>query len=361
MKKVAAVLSQRYNLLLREFGDASHTCRLKTIFEHRYSGSQNAFANSSFLSNANTSSLAYTNASFLTFLLSISYSGFIVISVHHSFLVFCKLNICKIRNFRYLKYLTKLLFLETFGNAFQLMPVFHGKKNFIRNRFAFALGLFESRENHESHAKHIVADFKVFVVSHRQVLNNFRAVLAEVQVEIQKTYGIELGNVEVIFLPFLCKVTYNHAKVKECSCYEMLLILNLYLHNKPSTAGILAVDVKEGSSFAHRSAEQFVPAYFHLFNGVFELFCEKGVQKKQKQVLASLVSECSFESEVQSERSELWMFETGFSGYAFRHNPPCGKKIGYKKNRSLRREYRKKASTHTGTTMLKDSCLVLVV
>jgi len=37
-------LSQCHNLLLRKFGNAGHTCRLKTISEHRLSDSQNAFA-----------------------------------------------------------------------------------------------------------------------------------------------------------------------------------------------------------------------------------------------------------------------------------------------------------------------------
>jgi len=46
------------------------------------------------------------------------------------------------------------------------------------------------------------------------MLNNFRAVLAEVQVEIQKTYGIELGNVEIVFLPFLCKSGANFGCLK---------------------------------------------------------------------------------------------------------------------------------------------------
>jgi len=318
MKRVATVLSQRHNLFLRKFGNASHTCRLKSISEHRLGGSQNAFAN--------------------TFLLSISYSGFIVIFVHHSSLISCKFNISKIRNFRYLKYLAKLPLLETFGNAFQLVPIFHGKQDFIHNRSAFALGFVKSGENNESHPNYIVADFGMFIVSHRQMLNNFCAILAKIQIEIQKTYGIELGNVEIVFLPFFCKIAYNHAKIKEGSRYEMLLLLNLYLHNKPCTAGIFTIDIKYGTSFAYRFAEQFVPYYLHLFDGVFELFSEKSVQKEQKQILASLVSECFFESEVQSERSELWMFETGFAGYghAFRHNPPCGNKTGFNKVAPLR-------------------------
>jgi hypothetical protein len=78
------------------------------------------------------------------------------------------------------------------------------------------------------------------------MLNNFRTILAKVKVKFQKTDGIEFGNIEVKAFTLLCKVAYNHAQVKESPAYEMLLLVNLNFHDKPSTCSIFAIDIKYG-------------------------------------------------------------------------------------------------------------------
>jgi hypothetical protein len=162
--------------------------------------------------------------------------------------------------------------------------------------------LFKSGKNNKSHLQRIVADFGVKVVPNRQMLNYFRAGLPKVKVKIKKADGVELGNVEVVFLPLFRKVGYGHAKVVECSAYEMLLLVNLNFHNEPCTGGILAIDIKHRFTVELSFAKLLSAQYAHLFNGAFEPVGEECIEEEQKEFRASLVGESFFESEIQSER-----------------------------------------------------------
>jgi len=299
--------TQRHNLLLRQMGNTSHTFRVKTISKHILGSSSNANAN--------------------TFLFYIPHAGSIIILIHHSSLPFSKLNAIKIRNSRYLKNLLQLLFPKIFGNVLQLMTVFKRIKKLIHNGLAFALGFLKSWQNNENHTEYIVANFGVQVVPHRQILHSFRAALTKVKVKIHNAYGIKLRQIKIVVLTFFCKITDYHAKIEERPANKMLLPTNLNFHNEPIPAFVLARDIKDGTPVAPCFPLHFVSNESHLFNGRFEFFCEKSVQKKQKQILASLAGESFFESEVKRKRSELVLltFEAGSASLGFWHNMPPNK------------------------------------
>jgi hypothetical protein len=177
------------------------------------------------------------------------------------------------------------------------------------------------------------------------MLNYFRAGLAKVKVKIKKADGVELGNVEVILLPFLRKVCYGHAEIVECSAYEMFLLVNLDFHNEPCTCSILAIDIKHRFAVEPSFAKLFSAQYAHLFNGALQFFGEKCVEEEHKEFRASLVGESFFESEIQSERCELRkLFNTaGRASLGYRHktsfkgNAVRGNKTVYNKWRQYRR------------------------
>ncbi|GBU24314.1 hypothetical protein R83H12_00942 [Fibrobacteria bacterium R8-3-H12] len=293
-----------------------------SLRKHPLGGSQNTFAKTS--------------------LLYIPHAGFIIIPIHHSSLPFSKLNTIKIRNSRHLKYFFYLLLGKTLGNALQLVTIFERIKNFIHKGFTIPLRFLKPWKNNKDHAEYVVADLGVQVVPHGQILHRLCATLPKIKVKIHKTNRVKFREIEIVVLPFLGKIAYNHAKVEESAANEMLLPAHLDFHDEPVSVFVLAGDIKNGASVKPCFAVHFVSDEPHLFDRAFELFGKKSVQKKQKQILASLASESFFECEVQSERRKLVLhiFETGSASLCFGHNMPLHKKP-YNKNRSLVGEYRK--------------------
>jgi hypothetical protein len=193
--------------------------------------------------------------------------------------------------------------------------------------------------------QHIVTDFGVQVVPNGQMLDYFRAGRSKVKVKIQKADGVEFGNVEVVLLSLLRKVSYCHAKVVECSAYEMFLLINLDFHNEPCACGIFAIDIKHRFAVELSFTELLSAQYAHLFNWAFKPVGEECVQKEQKEFRASLIGECFLESEIQSERGELRKFfnATGRASLGNRHktsfegNTIKGNKTVYNKWRRCHR------------------------
>jgi len=188
------------------------------------------------------------------------------------------------------------------------VTVFERKKNFIHNRFTFALFLLKFRQYNENHLQNIVADFGVLVVPQGQMLDYLRAAFPKVKVKFQEADGIEFGNVEVILFPFHRKTAYNHTKVKESPLYEMFLPFNLDFHHKPCAFGIPAMNIKNGISIEPRFSKQFVVNVDYLFDRAFQLLGEECIEKEQKEFRALLVGKCFFESRIQSERSKPRQF-----------------------------------------------------
>jgi hypothetical protein len=214
------------------------------------------------------------------------------------------------------------------------VTVLEGKEKLVKKRFALALGLFEPRQDYESHLEHIVANLRMPVVPQRQVLDCLCAGFAEVKVKLQKADGVELGNVEVVFISFLRKAAYSHTEIVKSPAYEMLLLFYLDFHNESCTCGIFAIDVKHCIPVELSLSEQFTAYYAHLFDGCLQLFCEKGVEEEQKEFRSLLVSKGFFESGIQSKRSILGIFyATGTIASLlefYRHTPPY-KKDSYNK------------------------------
>jgi hypothetical protein len=180
------------------------------------------------------------------------------------------------------------------------------------------------------------------------VLNNLIAVFPEIRVKVEETERVNNGNVIVIrdFLPlafhpaFLGKVGYRYAKVEEASFDKVLLFLHLHFNDEPCPTGILALYVKHGTPVSPCFASLDGVYYFDILYGFFENSLEESVEEEQKEFLALLVGEGFFESEVQSERSELRMFETAIESRSFK-NKKKKKKIRCNKYRFPRGEYRK--------------------
>jgi hypothetical protein len=218
------------------------------------------------------------------------------------------------------------------------VPVQEEEKDFIHNRLALTLRLAKSGQNDKSHLKHIITDFRVLVVPHGQMLHHFRTALAKIKVKIKETDRIKLGNVEVIFFALLRKISYNHAKVVESPPYEMLLLLNLNFHYEPGASGIFAIYIEYGVAVKPCFAKLLAIHNADILNGVSQLLSKKCVEQEHKRFRALLVSKGFFESEVQSKRSELRMFNVaGFASFTHGHNTSFkgdkvnGPRILYKK------------------------------
>jgi hypothetical protein len=173
------------------------------------------------------------------------------------------------------------------------------------------------------------ANFGVKVVGKGEVLDYFICSLAKIQIKVQEAEGVNDRDIEIVgnflafafFLALLVKVHNGKAQIKESTLDEACLFLYLHLNNESGTCGILAVYVK------HRSPA--VPGFrllnrlddIHVNNRLFENLAEKRIEQEHKQFRALLVGKGFLECRVQSERSELWVFNrAGNASFTCRHN-----------------------------------------
>jgi hypothetical protein len=228
------------------------------------------------------------------------------------------------------------------------MGILEYEKHPVKVAPAFLLSLIKFGKTDKSHIYIVIANLRMKHIVERNILDNLIAVFPEIRVKVEETERMDYRNVVVVrdFLPpalhfpFLGKVGYRHAEVEEAPLDKVLLILYLHFNNEPCPTGILALYVKHGTPVSPCFANLDGVYYFDILYWFFENSLEESVEEEQKEFRASLVGEGFFESEVQSKRSELRMFETGIDSRGFRHNPPV-EKIRCNKNCSLGGEYRK--------------------
>jgi hypothetical protein len=121
----------------------------------------------------------------------------------------------------------------------------------------------------------------------------------------------------------------------------MLLLVNLNFYNEPGTCGILAINIEYGFSVEPCFSKQFVTDNAHILNRTSQLLGEKRIEQEQKPFRALLFGKGFFESEVQSKRSKLRVFNgAGRASFTHGHNTSFkgdkvnGNRILYKKSDS---------------------------